>query len=88
MRKFIFWLFNSASSDHLKKNEEMQEKHLLDLIHHTESMDSQEKKYWKELLPKMKKEHKQELLKILTTEKEKLASLEEKYRKSLQELTI
>lgn len=64
----------------------MQEKYLLDLINHTSSMDDQEKQYWKELLPTMKKEHRQKLFDILKTEKQKLDNLEQKYREITREL--
>lgn len=59
---------------------------LLSLINNTESMDTEEKKYWFDLLPSMTEEQTNRLFEILDTEKKGIQKLEENYRKLLSDI--
>jgi len=69
-------------------SEEIQQNHseLVELVLHTESMDSAEKQYWFDILPSMTNEQVQKLYDILDTERKKLQELEEKYQKEIESL--
>ncbi|MEI7869850.1 MAG: hypothetical protein WCI11_18335 [Candidatus Methylumidiphilus sp.] len=55
------------------------------LITNTESMDNDEKKYWRNLLPTVNDSQVKRLFEILFTEKVKLLKLEEEYKGKLEE---
>ena len=59
---------------------------LVDLLLKTDSMDTQEKLYWFEILPSMTEEQIDRLFDILETERIKLEELELKYQEEIKEL--
>lgn len=59
---------------------------LLDLISKTESMDDEERAYWRETLPKITPDQRARLKEILVTEKRKLDELERKYQEEMRRL--
>jgi hypothetical protein len=53
---------------------------LITLVLATESMDNSERQYWFDILPSIKREHKDRLFNILETERKKLKELEIRYQ--------
>ena len=56
----------------------------LPLLVNTETLDSQEKQYWLDLLPHMSDDHINRLFIILSHEKQKLAEVEKKYQEEVR----
>lgn len=67
---------------------EVQEKYpdLIELIIGSASMNDDERQYWFSILPIMTQDQVNRLREILTTEKQKLAEIDQKYQKQLDEI--
>jgi hypothetical protein len=59
---------------------------LIKLILNTESMESDEKQYWFDIMPSMTDDQIDRLFNILDTERKKLEALEEKYSTEIKKL--
>jgi hypothetical protein len=64
----------------------MNSENLIALIDGCESMDDNERQYWKDTLPSMKDVEISRLTEVLTNEKEKLAEVERKYQEEIKTL--
>lgn len=56
---------------------------LVDLILHSESMNTEERKYWINMLPSMKPSQRDNLREILENERSQLAEIDSKYAKDI-----
>ena len=70
-------IYNGTAVAHIQKLTDITDEELITLIDGTESMNEDEKKYWKEVLPVMGETIKIKIWNILNTEKIKLSRLEE-----------
>lgn len=59
---------------------------LIDLVTHSESMNTEERQYWVNILPIMTPDQLQNLRDILTTERQQLAAIDAQYSKAVDVL--